>query len=170
MRRRGRCSALLRLSIVCSLVACESAVAVVHKQPGKPVDGRAVCNGSSWTGASAEQLLSGQVEPHVQCAREPPCVRWSWVRMELAQTRVATLLVLRQPQRVAARRSVTSHVASRAQTSFARCALLPLDADWPTCARCAVLRTSCVSLTRLRCQLLSGGTRTCPRTRARSAA
>jgi hypothetical protein len=43
-------------------------------------EGQPVCDGNRWTGASAEDLLTGRAEPNVQCAREPPCVRWSWVR------------------------------------------------------------------------------------------
>ena len=69
------------------------AAGITHKQAGAAVqEGKAVCDGPVWTGATQEQLLTGAKEPDVQCNREPPCVRWSWVRRQLL--------------RVAARRAV----------------------------------------------------------------
>jgi hypothetical protein len=54
---------------------------VEHRQAGKPTAaGRSVCENGLWSEATVEQLLTGAREPDVQCAREPPCVRWSWVR------------------------------------------------------------------------------------------
>jgi hypothetical protein len=61
-------------------LAQEAAAApITHLKSGTWQD-QPVCDGPRWTGATAEELLTGAKEPDVQCAREPPCVRWSWVR------------------------------------------------------------------------------------------
>ena len=60
------------------------ALGITHKQTGASVQGgKPVCEGPVWTGATQEELLTGAKEPDVQCNREPPCVRWSWVRQRL---------------------------------------------------------------------------------------
>jgi len=79
--------ALLRpLALLLAALAGSSAL-VEHKQKGKPTGaGRDVCEHGLWSEATVEELLTGAREPDVQCAREPPCVRWSWTTFERCKT------------------------------------------------------------------------------------
>lgn len=72
----------MRLLFVLALCFCFVGCApVVHRNPGK-WQNKSVCDGSSWSEASAADLLEGRARPDVQCQREPQCVRWSWTTFE----------------------------------------------------------------------------------------
>jgi len=69
------------LAVLLLLLCAPFGASISHKQTGAAIqDGKAVCDGAVWTGATKEELHTGAKYPDVQCNREPPCVRWSWVR------------------------------------------------------------------------------------------
>ena len=80
--RRRRVSPAAAALLLAAAARCGGAAdaPVAHKTSGS-WGGQPVCDGGRWTEATAEELLTGKKEPNVQCAREPPCVRWSWVRV-----------------------------------------------------------------------------------------
>lgn len=80
MRRRRVSPAAAALLLAAAARCCGAADAPVSHKSSGSWGGQPVCDGGRWTEATAEELLTGKKEPNVQCAREPPCVRWSWVR------------------------------------------------------------------------------------------
>jgi hypothetical protein len=90
MGRHAAAAWALFAAVLCLHRPCLAA-GITHKQAGAAVqEGKAVCDGPVWTGATQEQLLTGAQLPDVQCNREPPCVRWSWVRLQLLVLKLAS--------------------------------------------------------------------------------